>query len=121
LSQRNKIKRTTIHEVNLQDSELVIDIQAFGTQHKIIYLKQNKYFKHSYARLGCFLTSAVRREMANIIYPHRDRVYRCHTDSILSDIELPLLIGSNLGDFKLEKSGYAYIQNSNSVIWKKTV
>ena len=120
LSQRNKIKTTTTNEINLKNGELLIDIKEMGEDlHKITYLNGRKFFKHSYARLGCFLTSAVRKHMAEIIYPYRENVFKCHTDSILSDIELPeLLIGDNLGDFKLENHGKVHIHHSSkSLEW----
>jgi hypothetical protein len=118
LCQRNKIKKTTSHEVNLCKGEMLIEIKPIGDElNKISYLKQGKFFKHNYARLGCFLTSAVRKQMAEIIYPVRDKVFKCHTDSILSSIPLDhLLIGDRLGDFVLEKQGKVHIHHSSSKV-----
>jgi hypothetical protein len=119
LSQRNKIKTTTTHEVNLSNGELVVDIKELKEDfYKVAYLKNGKFFKHSYARLGCFLTSAVRKQMADIIYPVRENVFKCHTDSILSDKKLDLLLGDNLGDFVLEHEGKCHIHHSSkSLEW----
>jgi hypothetical protein len=116
LSQRNKITTTTSNVVDLNKGELLIHIQPYGDKHKIKYLRQGKYFKYPYARLGCFLTSAVRKQMAETIHPYKDHVFRCHTDSLLSDMEIPLLIGTNLGDFKLEKQGQVYIHHSSKAL-----
>jgi hypothetical protein len=119
LAQRNKIITTTSNEVHLNKGELVIDIQPFGNKYKIKYLKQNKFFKYPFARLGCFLTSAVRKQMAEIIQPYKEHVFKCHTDSLLADIEIPLLIGTNLGDFKLEHQGEVFIEHSSKALtWK---
>lgn len=117
LSQRKKVKRSTYKEINLTNNENIIDIYKQGNHWKVIYLKRDKYFKYSYARLGCFLTSAVRKEMSQTMLPYKDNVFRCHTDSILSDKPLPLLIGQGLGEFKLEFEGKVHIENSNSVIY----
>lgn len=121
LCQRNKIKITTKNEVNLSNGQLLIEIKPIGNnRHKISYLNNGKFFKHKYARLGCFLTSAVRKHMADIIYPVREHVFKCHTDSILSDIKLHdnlqiknFLLGDRLGDFKLEKEGKCHIHHSS--------
>ena len=115
LCQRNKIKTTTKNDVNLRKGELLIEIKDIGNDlHKISYLKNGKFFKHNYARIGCFLTSAVRKHMADIIYPVREHVFKCHTDSILSDKKLDdLIIGLNLGDFALEHEGKCHIHHSS--------
>lgn len=119
--QRNKIKTTTCNQVNLNKGELIIDIQEIGNNlHKIIYLQSGRYFKHNYARLGCFLTASVRKQMADIIYPVRDKVYKCHTDSILSSVKMDekqyLLIGDRLGDFALENEGRVNIHHSSKAL-----
>jgi hypothetical protein len=118
LSQRNKIKTTTKREVSLSKGELVIDIKEMGEDlYKVAYLKCGKFFKHAYARIGCFLTSAVRKQMADIIYYDREQVYKCHTDSILSDKKLDkLLVGESLGDFVLEKEGKCHIHHSSKKV-----
>lgn len=115
LCQRNKITTTTKKKVDLNKSELVTTIEDIGNGlNKIQYLNKGKYFKHSYARIGCFLTSAVRKHMAEIIYPVREHVFKCHTDSILSDIQLDnVIIGSNIGDFALEHEGKCKIHHSS--------
>jgi hypothetical protein len=84
---------------------------------KVKYLKNGKYYKYDYARLGCFLTSAVRKEMALTILPIKENVFRCHTDSIVSNIPLPFLpISTALGEWKLEHQGYAKLNHLNQPI-----
>ena len=114
LCQRYKIKTTTSNQVNLNKGELLVEMKPMGEKlHKISYLKNGQYFKHSYSRIGCFLTASVRKQMAMIIEPYKEHVYKCHTDSILSDIELDnLTIGNNIGDFVLEQHGKVKIHHS---------
>jgi len=114
LCQRHKIKTTTSNQVNFNKGELPVEIKPLGENlHKISYLKNGKFFKHAYARIGCFLTASVRKQMAELIYPNRQHVFKCHTDSILSDRELDsLLIGNNIGDFALEQHGRVHIHHS---------
>ena len=51
--------------------------------------------------------------MAMIIEPFKEHVHKCHTDSILSDIELDnVLIGDRIGDFVLEQHGKVKIHHS---------
>ena len=117
LCSRYKIERTTINPVHLTDELIVEIIPMANGLDKVKYLKSGKYYKYDYARLGAFLTSAVRKEMALTILPYKDNVYRCHTDSILSDIELPLPLSSQLGEWKLEHQGKCVIHNVNNVDW----
>lgn len=120
LCQKNKIKTTTSNSVNLNNGELLIKIQPFGENcHKIHYLKNGHYFKHPYARIGCFLTAACRKQMAEIILPFKEHVHKCHTDSILSDIKMDdLIIGDYIGDFVLEQHGRVHIHHSSKkAVW----
>ena len=113
LSQRNKIKRTTINEINLDDDELVIDIAPLGDIHKVSYVKQCKYFKTPYARLGPFLTSKARYEMVKTLTPYKDNLFRMHTDGIISNIQLPLELSTEIGKWKIENEGACEILHSN--------
>lgn len=117
LCSRNKIKVTTQKEIDFKNGEYIVDIREFGDNRKITYLKNSKYYKYNYARLGCFLTANVRKQMADCIFPFKEHVYRCHTDSILSDIPLNLSFGDDLGNFKLEKTGSVSINNSINIKW----
>ena len=58
------------------------------------------------------MTAATRKHMADIMFDVRDHVYKCHTDSILTDIKLDKLVGSNIGDFALEHEGKCHIHHS---------
>jgi hypothetical protein len=118
LCSRNKYTRINTKEINLNEDDELLSVTPFGDNlHKIVYAKKDRYFRFNYARMGVFLTSFVRHNMASIIFPHKENVFRCHTDSILSNIPLSLDIGGEMGKFKLEKHGEANIQNSMKVEW----
>tara|TARA_R110000851_G_scaffold80329_1_gene176825 strand:+ start:2589 stop:4385 length:1797 start_codon:yes stop_codon:yes gene_type:complete len=85
----------------------------------IEYCKNGQHYKYNYARFGVFLTAFVRKQMAFTIYPHREYVHRCHTDSILSSKPITeLKISPVIGEWKVEKEGSCTIVNSIEVNWK---
>ena len=51
--------------------------------------------------------------------PFKDHVKRCHTDSLTSDIELPIEHSLELGQVKVEKSGIVEIKHSLLEVWKE--
>jgi len=60
----------------------------------------------------------VRKEMASMILPVNEHVFRCHTDGFISDKEMNHLdIGTNLGQWKEAHTGRCYIENSCKVVW----
>lgn len=62
-----------------------------------------KIFKTNYARLGPFLLAKARELIIKTALEYGlDHVKRIHTDSIISDIELPIPISSKLGGIKFE-------------------
>jgi hypothetical protein len=120
LCSRNKIKRTTFREdIIFNKGENILEIIPLGEDYKVSYLNNGHYFKYPYARLGVFLTSTMRKKMMEYILPNNDNIYRCHTDSILSDIPLTNLPEKDwLGSFKLDKEGKCKIENCCDVFWK---
>jgi hypothetical protein len=117
LSQRNKIKRTTVNTIELEDDELIVDINPTGDFHRITYVKQSKYFKTPYGRLGVFLTSKARYEMTKTLLPYKNNIFRTHTDGFISNIELPLSISPEIGQWKIENTGTCEISNSNKCVF----
>jgi hypothetical protein len=96
----------------------IIGIKPTGKGDLITYAKRGRYFKLNYARFAPFLTAYVRKIMADTIYPHREYVYRCHTDSILSSKPITeLKLSPFIGDFKIEHEGKCIIKNSMDVEW----
>ena len=59
-----------------------------------------------------FLLAKARLRISKYIFPFKDHVKRCHTDSLTSDIELPIEASLELGKMKLDKSGSVEIKYS---------
>lgn len=59
-------------------------------------------FSYDFARLKPFLMSRGRLAYSTLVYPHRDKVVRCHTDSIIATEKLDIKTGTNLGDLVYE-------------------
>lgn len=60
------------------------------------------YFRTNFGRIKPFLIAKGRVEIAKSIKPFVEHIKRTHTDSLMSDIELPLTLSKELGDFKLD-------------------
>jgi hypothetical protein len=118
LCEKNKIKRTTRKPIQLNKGETVLNLQPHGDEIKVTYMKDQSFYKHNYARLGVFLLSKVRRDMATTILPHNEFVYRVHTDSILSSRRIPeLQLGEGIGEWDIQNEGRVRVLNSNKVLW----
>jgi hypothetical protein len=106
------------HEINIdEDEHEIINLEILpNDNHKIYYVKKDKVFKYKHARIGAFLTAYVRKQMANKMFPFRENIVKCHTDSIVSTIPInDLSISKDLGDWKM-KQGKAIISASNRKI-----
>lgn len=82
---------------------------------RITMIWKNQIFKESLARMKPFFMAKQRITMAKTIEPYIDHVYYSNTDSIMSDIELPLKIGDKIGQLKYfgcDKNGW--VKNANS-------
>ena len=90
---------------------------------KISYYEFGNVFKLNYARFSPFLTSAVRLKIVKDVLPNIDSVYRVYTDSILSSKPLTnLKIGTEIGSYKLKKSGKCWIdKTSRKPIWNDEI
>lgn len=92
-----------------------------GGGHRVEYCSRDKpFFRYNYARLGPFLTAQVRYALAKTMFPHKDRMYRFHTDSMVTDLDvaaLGLSVGTDLGQWKVEKQGNVVIDNCNRLTW----
>lgn len=90
-----------------------MELQADDT-YKLTLTKKSKRFETNYARIKPFVLSKARVRIAQLFEDHVEHVKRCHTDSVVSDIELPYQISRELGAFKLEEVGTCIIKNCNS-------
>jgi hypothetical protein len=115
LCEYNKVKTvvTPDEEVHIPDGCRIKDIHPYRNGWKVSYYESENAFKLDYARLGPFLTSAVRFKIAKDVYQNVNHIYRIYTDSILSDIPLNnLKVSNELGDYKLEKSGKCIVTSN---------
>ena len=100
----------------------IIDIHKYDDCIKVISVDYEKYFKTNYARVGTFLTSFCRLNLAKtILSTVKDitNVKRIHTDSFTTiNEEYKHLLGSEIGKFKIEHSGDCIIKNVNDIKWK---
>lgn len=88
-----------------------------GEDLMVSYMPSKQYYKYDYARIGVFLTSYNNLKMTELFYPHNKHIHQFHTDGCVSDKEIDLDIGPNLGQFKLDNSGKCQINHCNNVIW----
>ena len=103
--------------INIDTDNVLLGIQPVVKGDLILYAKKGHFYKTNYARMGPFLTAFVRKMMADAIFPHKEHVHRCHTDSILSDVDIDLKLSSDIGQWKIEHSGQCTIKNAMEVIW----
>jgi hypothetical protein len=80
----------------------VIPLNNEYTKVKITQIKKNSRFETNFARINPFLMAKCRSIMAKTIQPYVEHVKFCHTDSMISDIELPIKTGDELGDLAYE-------------------
>jgi hypothetical protein len=99
----------------------IIDIHKYDDGLKVITTDYEKYYKTNYARLGTFLTSFCRLNIAKTILStvkEITNVKRIHTDGfIIVGEEYKQLLGSEIGKFKVERSGDCIIRNANDIEW----
>ena len=84
-------------------------------------IPNNKYFLTNYARMGPFLTSYCRYNMAKLLNDNVKSIVRIHTDGFISLKPLDFIpIGPELGKFKLEQENKTVnIKNKIVVKWEK--
>ncbi len=120
-------EKNMIHKVIKQSGETfdipegcrIVNIRPHRDGHLVQYSYYGRYFKLNYARFAPFLTATVRKLMADTIYPYKEDVYRCHTDSILSSKPIPdIKLSTKIGDWKIDHSGKCKINSAMSVKWE---
>lgn len=112
------------------ESREVISHTMFSDRFEVVTVRKEKPYLTNWARMKPFLLSKARIKISEYIEPYQENVYRCHTDSIISNIKLHnnpelknnLEISDKLGKMKFE--GYcqdAEIINVNQVIYNKEI
>ena len=74
-------------------------------------VKTEKEYKMPYARLGVFLTGKGRVQLANIMRPISDEIYRVHTDGFYTTAEVKTENNSRLGTLVFEEKGMFEVKN----------
>ena len=124
LCEKNKKYKLCTSDFNIPDGYILTGARPTKEGHDIMeYTKVGNYYKHNFARLAPFLLSAVRRKMATTVYPIRDKVYRMHTDSLVTTVKLQnikdVVIDEKIGNWKIEKQGDVIIKkNGRKPEWK---
>jgi hypothetical protein len=118
LCEKNTIKKTTINKkVNLENVKIV-GLKPIGNDDLHTSYLKDKYYKHSYsyARIGTFLTSKVRFDMAKLVYPYKEHIVRFHTDGFITNVKIrEIKIGIDLGEWKCKEIHNVKITNNNEV------
>ena len=103
---------------NIPEDCTILSISPTKKGNLVSYSKKGRYFKLNYARFGPFLTAVVRKLVADVIYPHKEIVHRCHTDGFICEQPITdIKLSSEIGDFKIEHQGKCKINNSMNVEW----
>jgi hypothetical protein len=114
-----RIARTNNEPIDFEDFSQIFNICPTSFGDVVQYTKSDlPLYKFNYARLGLFLTSALRKRMAQTFFQYRENIYRIHTDSALLNISITneLKLSNKMGDYKCN-SGSCYIESANLVYW----
>jgi hypothetical protein len=91
---------------------------SMGKDNDLIrYTEKGKFYDLPYARLGPFLTSAVRKFMSDTMQPYKERIHRIHTDGFVLEGSIDIPLSQGLGKWKIENKGSCKIINSCKVLW----
>jgi hypothetical protein len=93
------------NEVVIDDDEIITSMKPclFNPNRTLITIqKVNSYYKTDWARIAPFILAKGRQLLSQTIEPYQDSIKWMHTDGFISSEELPLKLGSNLGDIKFE-------------------
>jgi hypothetical protein len=103
--------------VNLPENIELTNV-SMGTDNDLVrYIEKGKFYDLPYARLGPFLTSAVRKFMSDTMTPYKDKIHRIHTDGFIVEDTMDLKLSQGLGAWKIEHEGPCKIINSCKVLW----
>lgn len=103
-------------DIELPTNAYLTKFAPYDDSDYVEYSKIGSYFDSPYARMAPFITSLVRLKMTNTMYPHRDHIHRVHTDGFICDTKLDLDFGTDIGQWKIERSGKCII-NNNTPKW----
>jgi hypothetical protein len=124
LCQRNLIKITKCvndEPYEIQNTESLKTASPLGDgKYRIIFANKSKAFETPFARIGAFLTSKCREEMANLCLPFIDHITMMQTDGFVATKQLDIQTGPALGGLKFEGFGLVKIERANQrVVFQK--
>lgn len=105
LSQRDVISVKAFENgdiVDIGDNKTMSFITPIKDGHAVRFVKNDKIYQTSWARCSPFLLAKGRSIISTLIQPHIDNIVRIHTDGLISKVELPIKVGTELGDVKFE-------------------
>jgi len=108
--------------ITLAENEIIDELfpTKKGTSIKTTYINPYKY---DIARFNPFITAKVRCSLSKTIYSFSEHVIRVHTDSFavkkdhLETVKKYIKIGSEIGQWKIEKEGDVTIKGINNITW----
>ena len=92
-------------DVDLNLDEVDIISQVIEKDKVVIeyMFKYKSSFKTDFGRLKPFLLSQGRLKLCNLLVDHVENIEKIHTDGFISNKELPLELGDNIGDLRFER------------------
>jgi hypothetical protein len=120
LCKRNHRYVKVMHDgdvVTLPENIELTNISLGSDNDLVRYVEKGKFYDLPYARLGPFLTSAVRKFMSDTMAPYKERIHRIHTDGFVVENTIDLKLSQGLGAWKIENQGPCKIINSCIVLW----
>jgi len=93
---------------SMNDDEEILELYPTNTEeddtqaHVMKTTRINAYYKNNFARMTPFIIAFGRRHMTNIMYEHKDHIYRVQTDGFLCDIPIHENKDVKIGQLKYE-------------------
>ena len=105
-----------------EEFEVIDEFPCKNGDYQVICFNPNDPFVSNWARIAPFLIGKGKVEIAKRYAPYVDSIVRCHTDGFTSTKDLPIKLGSNIGQIKLESvDEHMILQDNMRTINMKTV
>lgn len=115
LCERRKYSVSTVSDndvVEIPEDAQVLSIIPVGKHTKVEYVKNESIYITPYGRIGPYVTSYARLMMSRLLYDHRQKIVKIHTDGIIITERIPeLVVSPQLGKFKISNEGKVEIAN----------
>ena len=122
LCKTKQYTKTTETEVDLSDANIlhIVPTDSTMTNDLVRFTKKSEsQYQYSFGRIKPFILAFGRSKLMNQINKYRDHIVRIHTDSMVisSNVKVNLDIGTELGQWKIEKRGHVKIHHVNKLEW----